>query len=439
MQEKLAHYANNKEILEELENHNVNTKEWLDYDKQTYFTLGENEDVKFSDQIKTPITRIKETLNKYQDSIINVLSDYKKELQESFIPNPESEELKQKIAEQKERITSETDEKKIQGMQRGLASLEAKEATLKPASVWSKVQSDIFRLKSMIDNIFKFHDACVETETKIETIKDRKELITEKGTLDKNKARLRDNFKDFESFFESYESKLQELIIPSLGKDRSEALLQEIKETIGEELNHYDTDKNTLKSIFNEKDDDENKLNGREMKISISSRSTQDLYLGNYCPCCICIDSEYHGAESPIADYVTDLGIQNIVVYDEKMNTPVVTCWTFIGENEAKGEPIMVIDNIEANTNYTNNYPDQLKKVISKYINDYAKSVNIKTIIQGEHNNDLIVFPLSEVDQKMGGKYNRNGGYFLEAERDEDEDEDEDNDWEDEDNDDDDQ
>ncbi len=431
MQEKLTSHVDNKEILEELENHDVNTQEWLNYDKQTYFTLGESEDVKFSDQIKTPITRIKETLNKYQDSIINVLSDYKTELQESFIPNPELEELKQKISKQKSRIASETDEKRIQGMQRGLVSLEAKEATLKPASVWSKVQSDIFRLKSMIDNIFKFHDACTDNETKIENTKDRKELIKEKDNLEKNKTQLRDNFKEFELFFESCESKLQELISPSLGQERSEALLQEIKETIGEELNHYDTDKNTLKNIFNEKPENENKLNGREMKISISSRSTQDLYLGNYCPCCVRIDSEYHGAESPISDYVTDLGMQNIVVYDEKTNSPVVVCWTFIGEDSPNGKPIMVIDNIEANTDYTNNYPGQLKEVISKYINDYAKSVNIKTIIQGPHNNDLIVFPLGSVGQKLGGRYNRESGYFLEAEIDDEEDDD----WEDEDDD----
>lgn len=156
------------------------------------------------------------------------------------------------------------------------------------------------------------------------------------------------------------------------------------------------------------------------MKISIASRSTQDLYLGNYCPCCICIDSKHHGAESPIADYATDLGMQNIVVYDEKINAPVVVCWTFIGENEATGEPIMVIDNIEANTSYTNDYPEQLKEVISKYVKDYAEkaNINIENIIQGPDNNDLKVFPLGEVKRKLGDKYNRIDGYFLEAESD---------------------
>lgn len=153
------------------------------------------------------------------------------------------------------------------------------------------------------------------------------------------------------------------------------------------------------------------------MKISISSRSVEDLYLGNYCPCCICINSEYHGAESPIADYVTDIGMQNIVVYDEKKNIPILTCWTFIGENDSDGEPILVIDNIEANTDYTTSYPDKLKEVISQFIDDYAKAINITKIIQGPSNNDLIVFPLDTVNRKLGSNYNRSDGYFLEAER----------------------
>jgi Mor family transcriptional regulator len=416
MQNKLTSHVNNQEILNKLEISGVNTEEWLNFNKEKYFTLGETEGVKFSDQIKTPIFRIKEILNKYQDSIIDVLSEYKKELQESSISNSESEKLKQKILKQKENIASETDEKKKQGMEKGLIVLETKEASLKPVSVWSKIQSDIYRLKSMIDNIFKFHDACIATEAKLETITNRQELMKKKDVFKKNKIQLQDNFKEFELFFESYETNLQELIIPSLGQDRSEALLQEIEQTLSEELNHYNADVKTLKSIFNEKNEDKNKLNGRDMRISISSRSTQDLYLGNYCPCCICIDSQYHGAESPISDYVTDLGMQNIVVYDEKTNSPVIACWTFIGKNYSNNEPIMVIDNIEANTDYTNDYPNQFKEVINQYISDYAKETNIKTILQGKHNNDLIVFPLGEVEEKLGG-YNRLNGYFLEAEK----------------------
>lgn len=416
-QEKLASYKNNPKILKDLENRGVNVDNWLNYDNPIYFTLGEQEDVKFSDKIKMPVTRIRETLIKYQDSIIKSLSEYKSELQNAFISNQESEELKQKIKELELKITDEKDEKKVLGMQKGLSGLKAKEASLKPINIWSKVQGDIFRLKSMIDNIFKFHDSCVVSEQNLETIKDRKELIKEKDKLEKNKSQLKENFKEFEAFFESYETKLQELIIPSLGQDRADSLLQDIKERVGEEFSHYDTDKNTLNDIFKGENKDGDDLNGRDMEISISSRSVEDLYLGNYCPCCICIDSEHHGAESPIADYVTDLGMQNIVIYDKKKNVPILTCWTFIGENSFDGEPILVIDNIEANTEYTNGYPDKLKEIITQFVYNYAEVIGITKIIQGPDNNDLVVFPLGKVKRKLGSNYNRSDGYFLEAEK----------------------
>ncbi len=420
MQEKLISFSNNQEIVDELKDRGVDSEQWLNYSEETYFTLGDEENVRFSDQIKTPITRIKETLGKYESSIVNALSYYKVELQASFVPNQETKTVKQKIGELKQRIEGETDSKRAEGMRRGLASLEAKAATIKPVGVWDKIQSDIFRLKSMIENIFRSHDTCLQVEARLEATKTRKELIKEKESLEKSKSQLRDSFKEFESFFESYEDKLRESIAPSLGQERVDSLLQEIRETLGEEFSHYDVDKNTLKGIFYRSDEDERGLNGREMRISIASRRTRDLYLGNYCPCCICIDSEYHGAESPIADYVTDLGMQNIVVYDEKTDSPVVVCWAFIGEKNKGGDPVLVIDNIEANTEYTNNYPDKLKKVIAKYVNDYARAVNVKTVIQGPDNNDLEVFPTGRVLCKLGNKYNRFDGYFLEAENDND-------------------
>ena len=415
MQNHLTEFGNNADILNELTRRGVNVEQWLNYNEQLYFTLGEQEDVKFSDKIKTPIIRVKETLDRYKASITNVLTDYKAELQASFISNPEEAELRQKINELQARMANEPNEQKKQGMNQGIISLQTKIDKLKPVNAWSRIQSDIFRLRSMMDNIFKFYDLCAENEANLENIKDRASLIKEKDQLQKNIAQLKVNFIEFEAFFDTYQAKLAELIAPILGQDRADALLQESVEVVGEELHHYNTDKDTLKSIFNDREAD-NKLKGREMRVAIASRSTQDLYLGNYCPCCICIDSAHHGAESPIADYVTDLGIQNIVVYDEKKNVPVVVCWTFIGENSPTGEPIMVIDNIEANTEYSVDYGQQISDNIARFVNNYAQSSGIQTIIQGPHNNDLEVFPLQKVQNKLGELYNREGGYYLEAE-----------------------
>jgi len=420
MQERLASLSNNPQIIEELKKRGVDVDQWLNYDHTIDFTLGSAEDIKLSEKVTIPLTRIKEVLSRYQESLTTILAEYKPELQKASTPNPEIETVQENIDSLQAQLEHETDETKRQGIRKGLANLEAKAQNLKPTiSIWSKIQSMVFRSQSMIDNIFRLHDICAANETNLATITDRPSLIKEKDKLQKNTAQLQKSFADFVFFFDTYEAKLRELIAPVLTPDRTDALLQANNEVLGEDLQHYNIDRETILDIFNkDKGGDDTKLNGRDMKVTVASRSTEDLYLGNYCPCCICIDSSYHGATSPIADFVTDLGIQNIVVYDEKKHIPTVVCWTFIGEDSENGEPIMVIDNIEANTKYTTEYGNTISEALKKFITDYAQTINVQRIVQGPHNNDLEIFPLREVKRKLGGIYNRGTGYYLEAEKD---------------------
>ena len=420
MQERLASLSNNPQIIEELKKRGVDVDQWLNYDHTIDFTLGSAEDIKLSEKVTIPLTRIKEVLSRYQESLTTILAEYKPELQKASTPNPEIETVQENIDSLQAQLEHETDETKRQGIRKGLANLEAKAQNLKPTiSIWSKIQSMVFRSQSMIDNIFRLHDICAANETNLATITDRPSLIKEKDKLQKNTAQLQKSFADFVFFFDTYEAKLRELIAPVLTPDRTDALLQANNEVLGEDLQHYNIDRETILDIFNkDKGGDDTKLNGRDMKVTVASRSTEDLYLGNYCPCCICIDSSYHGATSPIADFVTDLGIQNIVVYDEKKHIPTVVCWTFIGEDSENGEPIMVIDNIEANTKYTTEYGNTISEALKKFISDYAQTINVQRIVQGPHNNDLEIFPLREVKRKLGGIYNRGTGYYLEAEKD---------------------
>ena len=420
MQERLASLSNNPQIVEELKKRGINVDQWLNYDRTIDFTLGSAEDIKLSEKVTVPLTRIKEVLSRYQESLTTILAEYKPELQQASTPNPEIETVQENIDSLQAQLEHETDETKRQGIRKGLANLEAKAQNLKPTiSIWSKIQSMVFRSQSMIDNIFRLHDVCAAYEANLATITDRPSLIKEKDKLQKNTAQLQKSFADFVFFFDTYEAKLRELIAPVLTPDRTDALLQANNEVLGEDLQHYNIDRETILDIFNkDKGGDDTKLNGRDMKVTVASRSTEDLYLGNYCPCCICIDSSYHGATSPIADFVTDLGIQNIVVYDEKKHIPTVVCWTFIGEDSENGEPIMVIDNIEANTKYTTEYGNTISEALKKFITDYAQTINVQRIVQGPHNNDLEIFPLREVKRKLGGIYNRGTGYYLEAEKD---------------------
>src|SRR3989344_5864077 len=138
------------------------------------------------------------------------------------------------------------------------------------------------------------------------------------------------------------------------------------------------------------------------------------------------------GEESTIADYMTDLGMQVVTVYDEKKKIPVVAAWTFVGVDE-KGEAVLVVDNIEANTDYSTNYKTQLEDKLKTYFTEYTKSIGLKKFVQGQSNNDLVIAEMDGKYKKLGG-YNREDGYFLEGEHDEDDEGDDNNEDEDDNN-----
>ena len=76
-------------------------------------------------------------------------------------------------------------------------------------------------------------------------------------------------------------------------------------------------------------------MESQPMSIFVWARNPDiDLYQGNYSPCCICIDSEHMGAESTIADYNTDLGVQIVNIWDEVKNEPVTAAWCWLGASE---------------------------------------------------------------------------------------------------------
>ena len=132
-----------------------------------------------------------------------------------------------------------------------------------------------------------------------------------------------------------------DLLGKTFGKDQSDSIMQEINMSVGMDLDHYHADLSTIQSLFK---NDASSLEKTPMRIAIAPRNPDtDLYLGNDCPCCIKIDNDTHGAESPIADYVTDLGMHNIVVYDEKRKKPVAVAWCFVGKNENSEGPILVV------------------------------------------------------------------------------------------------
>ncbi len=438
-QEQLMGFRNNRSIYETGITNGVNMEQWLSYDKEVDFELGEKEPVSFTEMVKTPILRMQETLENYQAKFKSILGQFRGELTGFKISSEDIEELKKQMLEKSaefskaEEISRDesvklsnkerTDlEKKVKGIPKAIAGLQARIKNPKMVTLWDKIIGTYESVVALQKDLFKINDKISKAEKEELEIGGNKELPARerRSALQKVKAgkeKMQQEFKDklenMNARLENFRTTLPVLVGSCLGEERTTALLQEIQEQTGENFNHYETDKSTLENILKD-DDKKEKLDGRSMSLGVWNRNPDiDLYLGNYTACCICIDSEYHGAESPIADYITDIGMQVIKITDQKTGRPVVAAWCYIGVDD-KGKKSLVIDNIEADTKYSITYRNQLEKEIKTYVDNYAKACNL-TVSQGPDNNDLTVAKYEQKYKKIGG-YNRISGYYLEAE-----------------------
>ena len=432
MQEKLKKYGENEEILAVIKESGININQWLNYSETRYFNLeSAGSHLAFSETIQTPINRIKETLDSYAYTLKNVLKEYRKELSEFKIPLESSKEIEEKISQMQielEKAKAEGDERKAQGIEKGIAGLKNKMENIKTTALWDKLLGDISAFQRLKNDVFSAQEKLIQAENNLQEKLSGKmppgKIIQElKEKINQAKEELCKKFSVLERRIENFKYNLLPLLTPALGQERSEALIQEIEQNLAEQFDHWNMDRNTLANLFSERSDKEkSKLENQPMSIFVWARNPDiDLYQGNYSPCCICIDSAHMGAESTIADYNTDLGIQIVNIWDETKNEPVTAAWCWLGKNE-KGETALVVDNIESNTQYSTNYPEQLTQELFDYLKKYAQAIGVKKIVLGKDNNDL---PTAEALAKMKndeykydkiGGYNREDRYYLEAE-----------------------
>lgn len=432
MQGKLKNYKDNPEILEAIEKFGINVEEWLNYSETKYFNLESGEShLAFSETISTPINRIKETIDSYAHILKSVLKEYKTELTEFKIPLEDTKEIEEKISQMQselEKAKIEGNEKKVQGIEKGIESLKNKIENIKTVGLWDKLLGDTSAFQQLKNDVFQAQGNLIEAENDLQEkisgkIPSGRMIQNLKEKISKVKEELRSKFGILETRIENFKTALPELIAPCLNKERSEALIQEIEQNLAEQFDHYNTDRNTLSNLFSERGDEKkDKLESQPMSIFVWARNPDiDLYQGNYTNCCIRIDSEHMGAESTIADYNTDLGVQIVNIWNETKNEPAVAAWCWLGKNE-NNEAVLVVDNIESNTLYSANYPEQLTKELFDYLREYAESIGAKKIVMGKANNDLpTAGELAKFKddtqkyEKIGGS-NRPDGYFLEAE-----------------------
>jgi ribosomal protein S18 acetylase RimI-like enzyme len=115
--------------------------------------------------------------------------------------------------------------------------------------------------------------------------------------------------------------------------------------------------------------------------------------------------------------------MQVLHLWDEGRDQPVVAAWLFLGKNKRE-ETALVIDNIEANTDYSAAFPSLLQEEAFKYLIEYARALNVDKLVLGKSNNDIPTptrqSKLREEGSggftKIGGYNRRHDGYFLEGE-----------------------
>jgi len=422
IQEELMKYKENKNIVNQMSAEGINIDSWINYDEEIEFELGGKES-SFIELIKPPTDRIKIILDRFNNVTSNVLSEYRDELLEAQVSLVNENQVKEKIEQMNllaQNAIDSGNQGKAEGIKKGIENLEKQLENSKKVSVWIKVMGEIDLVKKMFNKTLKINEEVTKLSSQNEKLSSDSEEDNQK-TIFQNKKKMNKLVEEFSISLNSlsnriddYFNNIRKIVSETLGEDRAESLIQEIKSDLEEHVDHFNSDKNALENILKEDDDDRE---GALVKIKVWDRNPDiDLYMGNYTDCCIRIDSDYHGSDSPISDYVTDLGIQVVAAYDSETGKPFAAAWCYPGINE-DGDKAFVVDNIEA---YGPNmkYKDKITEEFERYIGKFSKKVGLDTLSQGSYNNDIeITSNLEEEYTKIGG-YNDPEGYYLEAEPD---------------------
>ena len=422
MQEKIKTYKNNPETIEAIKEKGIDSDKWLNYVEEDYFILEEGKNLDFSKIIETPLNRINTSVFNYMDNIKESIKEFEKELKEKSVNSDKYNSNIEKIENLKreiEKSEKEGNTEKVQGMKKGLEAQEQKLKKLKDTQISSfeKIQLKIDSLTKTQNEIKELNNDLIKLE------KESKEEYSNeiKNKLSKIKESLKKKFFNFKNGLDNFkDQELKDILSGALGDNRADSIVQEVEETLGEEFNHIKTDTSDLEKLFSEKQK-QDKFESTEMNINVWYKNPDiDLYQGNYSPCCISIESGNAGNsyESTISDYLTESSIQIVNIVDKKREIPIVAAWCWLGKDK-NGKAYFIVDNIEANTDYTNKYPKLLSEKLDNYIEKYAKDIGFKKedIFVGIDNNDL-KSRFNKVDENFTkiGNDNRCYGYYLEAE-----------------------
>jgi lipocalin len=187
----------------------------------------------------------------------------------------------------------------------------------------------------------------------------------------------------------------------------------------------------------NKKEQKEIQTKEKGFQVKLWDRDPKkDLFQGNYSQCCIAVGQKEVPIEggmtthdpSTVMQFLSDTGMQVIEILDQDRKNPIGNTWLFVSKNDL-GEPILVLDNVELHSDYTNN--SHLKKTIRdnlfSFASQYAKDCNLAGAYLGlVGTNDVLYDDLEKesvpsVDKVDGYLKNytssniRTGRYYLEA------------------------
>ena len=285
IQKELEGYRSNPDILAAMKERGVNIDEWLNYDEESYFDLGKEEDISLSEKLKTPVFRIRESLESYSNSLKNILAGHKKEFS-GIMVSEDLEEVKlqiEKLTQEKERALAENNTKKAEGIDKGMAQLQKRIANPKNIPIWEKVLGDLSLVDRVTKDVLSAYTSLIETETSLQnyskaqgkSARERREgVIKLKRKAENAKQEFVGKFKTLESRISIFKERLSKTLTGAIGEERANKIITDWESAIAEGMNHFESDKATVTNIFDHEDEEQHgKLDRTLMAIKVWTRN----------------------------------------------------------------------------------------------------------------------------------------------------------------------
>ncbi len=407
LNQKLLAYKSNSAIVESMRKYDIDVEQWLNYSEIRTFQL-QQEERNVGVLVTTPIERIVRSIEKLQTTYKHLLGPFQEKFTQTTIVQEDKARLEEQLQEINVQLeTSQNDERKTKGLIIAKGNLIGKLASIKQISAWQKIFGDLASIQAPL----------VDVQSLLQNSRNADQ--TPSGN-EKVLNFLQKKIPTIQSRIKAYQSQVKAICISTLGEDVADSIFSEIEAQTNEDVDHLDFDFNSINEIVSKPKAKKSPYVGKTMIVKVWDRNPNvDLFLGNFTNCCVRIDSGIHEGEVPIADYLTDVGIQVIEVIDEEKGIPVVAAWCFPGVDD-KGTIKFLIDNIEADTGYSAPFREQITAELKAFIHDYSLKCRIERVYQGPYNNDLVVADFDTTTNKIGG-YNKEHGYYLESEQEENE------------------